>query len=107
VHAWFGVLAGPVQRDRLVVVEQVYLATVIDCHTKAVIGWAMDDNYKTPLIEAAIAMAARNVTLQPGAIFHSDRGSNYRYTSARFAATLRLLDTRQSVGRTGICLLTG
>ena len=26
----------------------VFLATVIDCHTKAVIGWAMDDNYKTP-----------------------------------------------------------
>ena len=27
----------------------LYLATVIDCHTKAVIGWAMGDNYKTPL----------------------------------------------------------
>jgi putative transposase len=26
----------------------VYLATVIDCHTKAVIGWAIDDNYQTP-----------------------------------------------------------
>jgi transposase InsO family protein len=33
------------------------LATVIDCHTKAVIGWAMDDNYQTPLIEAALEMA--------------------------------------------------
>ena len=31
----------------------LYLATVIDCHTKAVIGWATDDNYKTPLIEKA------------------------------------------------------
>ena len=79
----------------------VYLATVIDCHTKAVIGWAMDDNYKTPLIEAAIAMAARNCDLQPGAVFHSDRGSNY--TSAQFAKVLRNLDIRQSVGRTGIC----
>jgi hypothetical protein len=29
----------------------LYLATVIDCHTKAVIGWAMGDNYQTPLIE--------------------------------------------------------
>ncbi len=28
----------------------LYLATVIDCHTKAVIGYAMDDNYKTGLI---------------------------------------------------------
>jgi transposase InsO family protein len=37
-----------------------YLATVIDCDTNAVVGWAMDDNYKTPLIEAAIGMADRN-----------------------------------------------
>ena len=32
----------------------LFLATVIDCHTKAVIGWATDDHYKTPLIEKAI-----------------------------------------------------
>jgi transposase InsO family protein len=80
----------------------LFLATVIDCHTKAVIGWAMDDNYKTPLIEKAIEMAARNHTLADQAIFHSDRGSNY--TSARFATTLKRLGLRQSVGRTGICL---
>ena len=79
----------------------VYLATVIDCYTKAVIGWAMDDNYKTPLIEAAIDMAARNHELAKDAIFHSDRGSNY--TSTQFATTLRRLGLRQSVGRTGIC----
>ena len=79
----------------------LFLATVIDCHTKAVIGWAMDDNYRTPLISAAIDMAARNHTLAPKAIFHSDRGSNY--TSSEFAATLKRHDLRQSVGRTGIC----
>src|SRR3981189_912707 len=79
----------------------LYLATVIDCHTKAVIGWAMDDNYKTGLIETAINMAARNHGLTAGAIFHSDRGSNYK--SAQFAATLKKLRLRQSVGRTGIC----
>jgi putative transposase len=79
----------------------LYLATVIDCHTKGVVGWAMDDNYKTPLISSAIDMAARNNTIAPRAIFHSDRGSNY--TSADFAATLARHDMRQSVGRTGIC----
>ena len=56
----------------------LYLATVIDCHTKAVIGWATGDNYKTPLIEQAIEMAARNYPLASDAIFHSDRGSNYQ-----------------------------
>jgi transposase InsO family protein len=45
---------------------------VIDCATRKVIGWAMADNYQTPLITAAIEMAARNVGLPDGAIFHSD-----------------------------------
>jgi putative transposase len=66
-----------------------------------VIGWAMGDNYKTPLITAAIEVAARNIELPAGAIFHSDRGSNY--TSAEFAAVLDRLRIRQSAGRTGIC----
>jgi putative transposase len=79
----------------------VYLATVIDCHTKAVVGWAMGDNYRTLLIEQAIAMAARNHLLAADAVFHSDRGSNY--TSSQFAATLKSHHLRQPVGRTGIC----
>jgi putative transposase len=78
-----------------------FLATVIDCATRKVIGWAVDDNYRTPLITSAIQMAARNVDLPEGAIFHSDRGSNY--TSAEFAAVLESLGIRQSVGRTGSC----
>jgi transposase InsO family protein len=79
----------------------LYLATVVDCATRKVLGWAMDDNYKTPLITAAVRMAATNVDLPDGAIFHSDRGSNY--TSATFAEVLKELRIRQSVGRTGIC----
>ena len=79
----------------------VYLALVIDCATRMIIGWAMDDNYKTPLITSAVKMAARNVELPGGAIFHSDRGSNY--TSAEYAKELGKLGILQSVGRTGIC----
>jgi putative transposase len=79
----------------------IYLATVIDCATRKIVGWAMDDNYRTPLIAAAIRMAARNLSLPGGAVFHSDRGSNY--TSAEFARELERLGIRQSVGRTGIC----
>jgi transposase InsO family protein len=50
----------------------LFLATVIDCATRKVIGWAMDDNYRTPLITSAIEMAARNLSLPADAIFHSD-----------------------------------
>ncbi len=71
-----------------------FLATVIDCATRKVIGWAVDDNYRTPLITSAIRMAARNADLPEAAIFHSDRGSNY--TSAEFAAVLESLGIRQS-----------
>src|SRR5262249_43990231 len=38
----------------------LYLATVLDCCTKEVIGYAMDDHYRTPLISRAIRNAARN-----------------------------------------------
>jgi transposase InsO family protein len=79
----------------------LYLATVIDCATRKIVGWAMDDNYKTPLIVSAIEMAARNLALPDGAIFHSDRGSNY--TSGKFGEALEELGIRRSVGRTGIC----
>ena len=79
----------------------MYLALVIDCATRMIVGWAMDDNYKTPLITSAVKMAARNVKLPEGAVFHSDRGSNY--TSAEYAEELKKLGILQSVGRTGIC----
>ncbi|MFJ5036231.1 IS3 family transposase [Streptomyces sp. NPDC088560] len=86
VHTWAGFL---------------YLATVIDCHTKAVVGWATADHMKTSLISDALDMAARNIDLAEGCIFHSDRGS--QYTSRELRCKLRSLGLRASVGRTGVC----
>jgi putative transposase len=79
----------------------VYLATVIDCYSKLVIGWSMADHYRTSLIVAALESAAGAIDIQPECIFHSDRGSNY--TSYDFATTLAGMGMRQSVGRTGVC----
>nr|WP_274919478.1 IS3 family transposase [Streptomyces sp. WZ-12] len=79
----------------------LYLATIIDCCSKEVIGYAMDDHYRTPLIVRAIRNAARNRKLTKGAIFHSDRGSNSM--STEFADVLKKLQLRKSAGRTGIC----
>jgi putative transposase len=79
----------------------VYLATVIDCYSKMVVGWSMADHYKTSLVCSALDSAAGAIDLQPGCIFHSDRGSNY--TSHDFAKNIKGLNMRQSVGRTGIC----
>ena len=54
----------------------LYVALVIDCCSRAIIGWAMADHYKTSLVVEAVRMAAANITPPPGAVFHSDRGSN-------------------------------
>jgi putative transposase len=79
----------------------LYLATVIDCCTREVVGWSMATHMKTTLICDAVTMAAGRGDLQPGAIFHSDRGT--QYTSAEFAAHLRSFNLRGSMGRVGQC----
>jgi transposase InsO family protein len=50
----------------------LYLATVIDCHTKACIGYALAEHMRADLVIDALQMAARNYTLADDAIFHSD-----------------------------------
>ncbi len=52
------------------------------------------------LVIEALRMAARNYCLEPGAIFHTDRGSQYL---SRAVAETAQLDIRQSVGRVGSC----
>ncbi len=78
-----------------------YLATVIDCHSKMVVGWAMADHFKTSLLADALDAAAGTIDIEPDCIFHSDRGSNY--TSAEFGRHLERYEMRRSVGRTGVC----
>jgi putative transposase len=79
----------------------LYLATVIDCFNREVIGYAMADHLRTGLVTAALDMAERNHDLAKDCIIHSDHGT--QYTSAQFAAKLAALELRQSLGRTGIC----
>lgn len=79
----------------------LYLATVLDLATRKVIGWSMATHMRTELIVDALNMAAGTGRLQPGCIFHSDRGSQYR--SAQFAAALAGHNMLGSMGRTGIC----
>jgi putative transposase len=79
----------------------LYLATVIDCHTKECIGYAMADHMRTDLVIAALDMAARNHPFAEEAVFHTDRGT--QYTSAAFAEHTAMLGIRRSVGRTGVC----
>lgn len=80
----------------------VYLATVLDCYSKKVVGYAMAEHMRTELVTDALAMAARNGHTRPGVtIFHSDRGT--QYTSEEFARYTAAAGITRSVGRTGIC----
>jgi len=79
----------------------LYLATVLDCFSKGVLGWSVDIRYPAALVVAALDMAAGRIALPVGAVFHSDRGS--QYTSGDFAAALERHGVAQSVGRTGVC----
>lgn len=79
----------------------VYLATVIDCHTRLVAGYAIADHMTATLVCDALAMAARRIDIPAGAVFHSDRGT--QYVSARHREMLATLGIRPSVGRTGVC----
>lgn len=79
----------------------LYLAVVLDLTTRAVIGWAVRSTLQTDLVSAALNMAHQHGRLEPGAIFHSDRGS--QYTSQAFQEQCAQLGITQSMGAVGVC----
>jgi len=79
----------------------LYLASLIDCCTREVIGYAMADHLRTELVLDAVDMAMRNRRLDADCIMHSDRGT--QYTSSEYREKLVELGLRHSVGRTGQC----
>jgi transposase InsO family protein len=65
--------------------EFVFLAVILDAYSRRVIGWALDRTMEDELTLAALRMAIKRRTVQPGLVHHSDRGSQYAsgdYTDA-------------------------
>ena len=79
----------------------LYLAVVMDLASRAIIGWALRPTLQTELVSVALAMAHQHGYLRTGAIFHSDRGS--QYTSQAFQTVCAELAVTQSMGATGVC----
>jgi len=50
----------------------VYLATVIDLHSRRVVGWAVADHMRTELVTDALTMAIKQRRPKGKVIFHSD-----------------------------------
>ena len=55
----------------------LYLAVILDLHSRRVVGWAVCDKMKKDLAIQALDLAVRLRNPPEGCIFHSDRGSQY------------------------------
>lgn len=77
----------------------LYLATVIDCCSRRLAGWALADHMRTDLIQSALRDALGTRGSLAGAIFHSDHGA--QYTSRDFAELCAQLGVTQSMGAVG------
>jgi transposase InsO family protein len=78
-----------------------YLATVIDLGSRRVVGWAIADHMRAELVGDALTMAIGNRRPAAGAIFHTDRGS--QYTSTEFRSLLTAHRMVQSLSRPRQC----
>ncbi|MBK6017422.1 IS3 family transposase [Streptomyces sp. MBT53] len=79
--------------------EFLYLATVIDCFSRRLVGWSIADHMRTSLVADALRAAARVRGSLTGSVFHRDHGA--QYTSRQFADVCAELGVRQSMGAVG------
>lgn len=82
----------------------VYVAFVIDCFSRAIVGWHAATTKATPLVTTALRMALwrrdrAGHHVDDGLVHHSDAGS--QFTSMSFAETLGLEGIAASIGSVG------
>jgi transposase InsO family protein len=77
----------------------LYLATVIDCFSRRLVGWSIADHMRTDLVADALLAAAATRGSLAGAIFHGDHGA--QYTSRAYAALCDRLGVVRSMGAVG------
>jgi putative transposase len=79
----------------------LYLAVILDLHSRRVVGWAVSDRMKKDLAIRALDMAVRLRNPPPGCLFHSDRGS--QYCSYDYQKKLQAYGLRPSMSGKGNC----
>ena len=75
----------------------LYLAIVLDLFFRQVVGWSMNSRMTAELAKDALTMCYWRRKPEPGAIFHSDRGSPYQFQ------TLLTYHMTSSMSRKGNC----
>jgi len=77
----------------------VYLAFILDCYSRMIVGWQLARHMRTDLVLDALEMANGLRRPVAGLIAHSDRGS--QYTSIRYTDRLEELGAAPSVSSKG------
>ena len=81
---------------------KLYVSAVLDCYNGEILSAAMDNNMKKELcIRTVTELGLQYGEKIRGAVFHSDRGS--QYTSEAFRTALREAGLVQSLSGTGHC----
>ena len=80
----------------------LYLAVLLDAHSRRVVGWAMAAHLRAELALDALAMALRARRPPPGLVHRTDRGC--QYTAAPYRAALAAHAITCSMSRGGECL---
>ena len=79
--------------------EFVYLAVVLDAHSRRVVGWAIERHLGTILALRALQIALDSRRSEPGMIHHSDRG--IQYACSEYVAILLQHGIQISMSRVG------
>ena len=79
----------------------LYLAAVLDMHSRRIVGWAMDKRMKRQLAIDALLMAVWQRKPDKGLVHHSDRGS--RYCSSDYQNLMEQHGIVPSMSRKGNC----
>jgi len=80
---------------------KLYLASVLDCFSRKVVGWSMRADMQAELVVDALEMAVARRRPVPGLVHHSDQGS--QYVALVFGQRLRTHEIAQSMGSKGDC----
>jgi putative transposase len=77
----------------------LYLAVVVDCYSRRVVGWSIADHLRSELVVDALEMAVQRRRPRPGLVHHSDQGS--QYVSLALGQRCRRAGIERSMGNRG------
>ena len=79
----------------------LYLAGLMDLASRKIIGWSLEDQIPTSLVEHALNRALAQRTPTPELLHHTDRGC--QYTSRCYQERLKSLNIQPSMSAIGYC----